>query len=248
LSSPNRRIPITKVLGPTPEGSFTEYTVVGVYSADNDNDFVQHVGMLASETDVSENAEVPVLHMGPPIVAGTESAAKAPKKAQAVRVHLVGDLALTIAERNAMKTWCAKVDKQRRPKPMFQQYVVHPPMKWERSEIDRRLFQRFSCVGFVMECYIAAGIDLLDSEAELPAVDKQILQSAYPNIVKVEGMEKKVQDQLGFKGREDLGIPGNGPWKIVMAGYLFHSLHRASADVPRPEPFSPTSISAAYYP
>lgn len=247
MRSPSKRIPITKALGLTSEGSFAEDTVVGVYAGDNGNRFVRHVALLASETDVSANAEVAVLHMGPPIVAGAESAS-APNAARTVHVHIVGDLALTIAERNAMKNWCAKVDKQRRPRQVFQQYVVKPPMKWERSEIGRKLFQRFSCVGFVLECYSAAGIDVIDSEAEFPEVDEQILRSAYPDIVRVEGMDKRVQNRLGFRGRADLGVPGNGPWRIALAGYVFHSLDRASTDSPRPEPFSPASISAAYYP
>ena len=247
MRSQSKRIPITKALGSASEDKFAEHAVVGVYASGSNNRFVRHVALLASEANVSANAEVAVLHMGPPIVAGAESAS-APGAARTVHVHIVGDLALTIGERNAMKNWFAKVDKQQRPRQLFQQYVVKPPMKWEHSEKGRKLFQRFSCVGFVLECYSAAGIEVIDSDAEFPEVDEQILRSAYPDIFKVEGTDKRVQDRLGFKGRGDLGVGGNGPWRIALAGYVFHSLERASTDSPRPQPFSPASISDACYP
>ena len=141
--------PQTNVLSDNQE-PHGELTIVGCY-LESPSTFVRHVALLAAEGKIAGNVEVPVLHMGPPIVAGEESAA-APNAARTVSVDLVADMSLTVAERNAMKNWCAKVDKQRRPRLQFQQYIVDPPSKWEKSEKGRRLFQRFSCAGFVMEC------------------------------------------------------------------------------------------------
>ncbi|MCH8150102.1 MAG: hypothetical protein IH987_19335 [Planctomycetes bacterium] len=211
---------------------FSEFSVVGSF-ADNPEAFVSHAAMLKDFVELPAQAAVAVWHMGPPLVAGERLSSEASERAREIQAEIVGDIALSIPERNKMKNWIAKVDKQRRPRPPFQQYVIQPPMKWERSEKGRKLYQRFSCAGFVIECFVAAGINLIDS-ASLPAVDEQLLSAAYPVLVRIEQTTPEAQAKFGFKGRGDLGLVDEGPWPIVLAGYLFHSLQRASSENPRP--------------
>ena len=247
-SEPQRSRMVTKRLDnklTTGRERFPEHTVVGVYS-DNQKYFVRHVAMLARNVEFPTDIEVQVWHMGPPLVADEESETT-PKANLTTRVDIVSDISLSIPELNSMKNWRANVNKQRRPRLPFQQYIVKPHMKWERSEKGRKLYQRFSCSGFVLECYKEAEITLIDGDATLPEIDEQVLSVAYPDLVGIENMKPALQARLGFKGREDLGLEGNGPWQIVLPGYLFHSLQRASADKPRPDPHVPTSISEAHY-
>ena len=95
--------------------------------------------------------------MGPPIVTGDELTPESAEN-RACKVDIVSDVRLTPTERQAMANWRAKVAKEKRPRQHFQQYVVHPAVKWETAENGRRLFRRFSCAGFVLDCYGSAGI------------------------------------------------------------------------------------------
>jgi len=131
---------------------------------------------------------------------------------------------------------------------LFQQYVVIPHVTWVRSpENGRRIRRRFSCAGFVIESYRRAGIILIDTEAELPEVDEELLLIAYPDLARLEGAKDRVKAGYGFKDREDLGLEGKGPWRVLLAGYVFHSLKRASVAHPRPSPYVPQSSSEGFF-
>lgn len=225
---------------------FSEYVVVGTY-AQNEHRFVRHVALLAKNVELPADAPVEVWHMGPPIIAGEESAAAALHGAQ-TKPHLVSDIGLTPDEHKAMKNWRAKVDKEDRPRKPFRQYVVDPPVKWEFSEKGRRMYRRFSCVGFVTDCYASAGIVLLELAAELPLVDENSVAIAYPDLIRIEQADERFRTKIGFRSREDLGLVGTGPWRIALAGYVFHSLQRATAEQPRPPGHVPVSPVEAYYP
>lgn len=215
-----------------------------MYTDSDPEDFVRHVAILREDIDLQEPTEVGVYHMGPPLVAGEKSAAERFAK-PTCRADIASDVALDTEEREAIDDWLAQVEKQNRDgvKP-FQQYVVHPHFKWVRSpETGRRIRCRFSCAGFVIECYRAADILLLDTDAELPEVDERTLRAAYPDLARLENREPPIKDRFGFKNREDLGIAGNGPWRVILAGYLFHSLKRATADNKRPEAYVPKSAT-----
>jgi hypothetical protein len=45
--------------------------------------------------------------------------------------------------------------------------------------------------------------------------------------------------------REHLGIPGDGPWPVVLAGYVLHALNRTKEDVRR-RPYSPSRNDATF--
>lgn len=211
-----------------------EYAVIGEYS-ETDGTFVKHVALLSEAVSLTADSEVDVWHMGPPIGGGK------------MRAHLVADVGLTQDEKSAMRNWRAKVDKEKRPQVPFKQYVVHPPVRWERSEKGRRMYRRFSCVGYVIDCYANAGIDTVDDDAELPEVDAATLAKAYPDLHRFERLPGSAQERFGYEGRKALGIAGEGPWRIALPGYIFHALQRATAEQPRPPAFVPSTAAQANF-
>jgi len=84
-----------------------------------------------------------------------------------------------------------------------------------------RRYRRFSCAGFVLDAHRQVEINLLlvDEEAlqALPEVDEQMLVLAYPD--------------ANRRRLHRLGVPGNGPWRIILAGYVFHALDRTSQQI-----------------
>lgn len=223
-----------------------EYAVIGTYS-DSALNFVRHLALLSREMDLPGEDRVEVWHVGPPLVAGevSQMAAGATPKC---RPDLASDVCLTIPEQQAIRNWLAKLDKERRPRAPFQQYVIFPHFRWERSEKGRRLYRRFSCGGFVLEAYDAAGLKILDFQSPLPRADEQTLRKAYPDLDRIERARPRIQAQLGFKGRRDLGLDGPDTWRIALPGYVFHSLRRATSATPRPAPYAPQDTSEAEFP
>ena len=227
---------LTKVLNGESE-HFPLFSIIGSYAADVKS-FVDHAALLSKEQCIKACSNAPVYHVMPPIVAG-EISATHPKAESTTDAHLAANISLTPSELNAMKNWFANIDKQDRPMRFDKHYVLVPHTKWEiGKEKGRRAHQRFSCVGFVIECYRAAEIDLLDTNGELPEVDKITLLSAYPDFANIKNNERL---------SEDLGVPGEGPWRVVLPGYVFHSTCRASEANPRPSPYLPSSQEDGHY-
>jgi hypothetical protein len=196
-----------------------KFSVVGMYLADAGTSFVQHVAILCRDSELRyAMPNVRVWHIGPPLVAGERSSKTVTDEAKCCTAHLVGAVELKPEDLEAIETWLADVDKEDRPTGKFvtRQYIVHPPMQWVLAENKSRLYRRFSCAGFVLDCYRFIGIDLIrDVDADrLPEVD-------FETIARVYGEEVR-RDRI----RAFLGIPGPGPWRIVLAGYVMHALNR----------------------
>lgn len=219
---------------------------MGKYS-DTSAGFVQHAAILSREVALPKDAPVEVWHIGPPLVVGDVSRATAGKN-PVCRADLASDVSLTISDRHKIANWLAKVDKERRPRQLFRQYVVSPHVRWDRSEVGRGVYRRFSCVGVVIEAYAAASIRILDLDAVFPLADETMLNAAYPDLARVEGAPLTVQAKLGYKDREDLGLSGPDSWRIILPGYIFHALQRANAANPRPEPYAPKDAREARFP
>lgn len=217
--------------------------VVGIYSSTN-RPFVVHAALLAKDQELKGECGLPFFHMGPPIAMG-----------DALDCHLIGQIELTNEEIEAIDDWVASISTQHSDTTIlpFQQYVVVPHMKWMYSEENRPLRQRFSCVGYVIEAYRSAGIDLIETE-RLPEVDKETLKVAYPDFGQMEQIAQNprgsayLANNLGFQGLEDLGIPGDGPWRVALAGYLFHAADRYRNKRVRPAAFVATRIEEASFP
>jgi len=144
----------------------------------------------------------------------------------AIRVHAAGRVPLTVEEITRIEAWIEKIvdEYQAADVQGRQQYVIHPPWEDRRDQnTGVRRYRRFSCAGFVLDAYSQVDIELLEiEEAALPGVDRETLLVAYPRIDRVD------------LGR--FGLHGDGPWRIVLAGYVLHALNRATQEV-RQEPY-----------
>ena len=212
-----------------------KYSIVGHYAA---RPFVKHAALLKADTALLFGAEdVLVWHIGPPLVAGAKTTAAAAEKEQDNRPYcwIYQSRCRSIFE--GIETWLTDVDKEDRPvghsrTELLAQYRVSPPIHWVPAENGIPLYRQFSCVGFVMDCYRFIGVNLIDdSRADnLPEVTIDIIVAAYGPIA------RKADYRTRF------GIPGPGPWRIVLAGYIFHSLNR-DPDVIRQTPYVPSGIA-----
>jgi hypothetical protein len=203
--------------------------VVGCLAADN---FVTHVALLDARTDLHHGDSVSVWHMGPPFEKST------------VEAQVLGWLEdITREEQAEMTTWlkdlATRISPGLEPLRKWRHYTIHPPFEsFIDKEAGRVAHWRFSCVGLVLKCYEAVvGVKLLAWDSlELPPVGQDILREAY-------GLNT---EEYGERFRARLGIPGSGPWRIVLAGYVFHSLKRPAAEI-RAIPFAPRDVSAARF-
>ncbi|NQV26715.1 MAG: hypothetical protein HQ518_20375 [Rhodopirellula sp.] len=217
--------------------------MIGTY-AETPPRFVRHVALLREPTEVTGGAAVAVYESAPPVFASPDSAERL------ANAHVVSDLALRTSESEAMTNWLARVATENRSfAPIFQQYKIKPHMEWVRaSETNRRIRRRFSCAGFVLEAYRAAEIQLVHPNVPFPAASDEQLKHAYSNLFDLEAANPQVRKRIGFIDRADLGLTGDGPWSVLLPGYLFHAGSKATADIPRPAPFAPTVVAEAYFP
>ncbi len=156
--------------------------------------------------------------------------------------HAVGHLEdMSADEAAGIETVLAEIDTQtpqwHGPRNFLLHYVVHPPVKWIVDPVTgTKRYRKFSCVGFVLECYEkGAGIQLLDVDHEnFPYVDEAVLTDAYGISVNRENM------------RERLGIEDAPPWQIALPGYVLHALARPAPEV-RARPYLPTGLEEAHF-
>ena len=228
-----------------------QFAVVGMYVKDR-RPFVQHAALLAKDTQLSGEAPVAVHHMGPPMEQDDQCLCHLGQRGaqeEMILCHLVGQVNLTLEEQEAIATWIASVATQYTPvriKP-FQQYSIAPHMKWVIAETGRPLRQRFSCVGYVVEAYLAAGIALID-QSSLPLAEQAELALAYPQLQRI-AEEPRLGKHLGYIDLADLGLTGEGPWPVLLAGHVFHATRQQEEMNRRPDtPFQPTLNTQAYYP
>jgi hypothetical protein len=143
-----------------------------------------------------------------------------------------------------MTDWLSEVDKQDRPytwSGRVEQYTVslRPEDQWHSDEKGVPLYRRFNCVSFVLAAYlVGAGISLIDtSDAEgLPEVDIGTVARAY-------GEYLRTHDRV----RTDIGLPGKGPWRILLAGYVCHAMNRADGLI-RSASYTVPGVGAANFP
>lgn len=216
----------------------SQYAIVGKHAESGPTCFVQHVALLREGGPVSAKAEVNVFHMGPPLVAGDQAQTTKPGDRKC-RADLIADLVLDTEEREAIDDWLIEVEAEDRahPRNFAEQYTVIPHVDWIIApETGRRIRRRFSCSGFVIEAYRRADIELIDTDGQLPDVHEQVLHAAYPALTRLKSV------------RERVGLPGNGPWKVILPGYLFHSTARATSASPRPPAYPPQSAAEGSFP
>jgi hypothetical protein len=198
----------------------------------DDPGFIAHTGLTSSAGVQSANM-LPILDMGPPLHGQGDNAR--------IEASVVGTAALSDDEARKIQTFINRHANEHQVFLQFsigqllkaapQMYCVNPHASPLREADGRYVRTRFSCAGFVLEAYKKARIKLLSSAA-LPAVDFAVIKLAYPS-----------QSRLIESGRisaEALGLEGDGPWPVLLCGYLFHALDR-STDVIRHEPYQPVA-------
>lgn len=227
-------MPILHLRTDTPQNC-SKFSIVGHYAT---CPFVKHAAILKADTALLFGTDnIFVWHIGPPLVAGTKTTAAAADKGRKTSIHIVGFVNLDADDIEGIETWLSDVDKEDRPTgtsltELLAQYRVSPPVYWVLAENGTPLYRQFSCAGFVMDCYRAIAINLIDDShlENFPDVTMDQVVAAYGSAARREEFRKK------------FGIPGQGPWKIVLAGYLFHSLNRDN-NVIRQTPYVPSTIA-----
>ena len=189
-----------------------QYDVIGEYG-NQTQQIVTHVGLCEDTIPtVKSGTQVTITHMKPPFVSGGS-----------MLVHVAGEVSLTNEERKEIAAFIEETkDEYKEAKVKgLHQFVVDPP--WEiirdkNTEITR--CRRYSCAGFVLYAHQQIEIKLLDIRKNfLPEVDFSVLATAYPWI----------SEHRSSLGR--YGLKGNGPWQIVLPGYVLHSLARSEEDI-----------------
>ncbi len=101
--------------------------------------------------------------------------------------------------------------------------MIAPHIDPVRAPDGTVICHRFSCAGLVIESYREIDIPLLHTDAEsLPAVPLETLVRQYPDL---ESLLKNP------RVREAYGIPGDGPWPVVLAGYVMNAMNRTEEEI-----------------
>ena len=169
-----------------------------------------------SRGDVTRQSEIKCAHMGPPLGLRVN------------RCDAVGSADLNDTHRRKIKVFLDDRLKERssekdrlrllgRSNEIRTEYRIQPP-----ATKPSRAFPlwRFSCVGFVLQSYLAARIQLLGSPLPLKTVEE--LKRLYP------GAADSLDDP-NFRDR--VGISHGDRWPVALVGYVLNSLARDVAAI-----------------
>jgi hypothetical protein len=188
--------------------AISQYAVIGTCAAPR---AVCHVGLLGNAQRVTAGSEVPVIDMGPPLNLGNGGAPLGQTAA-----HVIGWLeGMTREERDGIAEWIADL----RTGTMSFAYLAHPGHQFDESN-GRVTRMRFSCAGFAERCYALGARVLLIGSGDLPEVPLPILQGIWGRRVESAAVRRRV------------GLQGDGPWRVLMPGYLLHALNAPRGMLP----------------
>ena len=183
-----------------------------------------------------------------------EDGAEEPPQAAVAPAHVAAWLRdLSAEDRQAMRSWHRRISVffpavTRPDRPDLREatetelaryfvechYIAHPAFKVEEDRISRKKkFHRYSCVGFVTQCYESGPVEqvLTDtSRDDFPRVDKETMREAF-----LFG-----RLDLTPELAEAINLTGEGPWPIAMPGYVMRAFDRADHAI-RTEPYHPSS-------
>ncbi|HSW39065.1 MAG TPA: hypothetical protein VLL97_06195 [Acidobacteriota bacterium] len=221
----------------TPAVSLGTFDVLGV---DGDQlGFICHTGLAESGGSHKADA-IAILDMGPPL--------HGPNQPNNLHAHAVGCAQLTDDEMQKIRTFVdqhanehqamQQLDGLKVLRLAHQMYCIYPHANPFCEDDGRYVRMRFSCAGFVFEAYRFARIRLLEPEA-LPMIDMAVIKAAYPRHARLMESEKITADSLGLKGE--------GPWPVLLCGYLLHALGRDAASI-RERPYTPAEVDKCFAP
>ena len=187
---------------------------------------------------MSFDESVEVWQVGPPVVAGEltqEVARRRKRQEERCSAHVLGAIHLPTGAVERMRTWREGIDRQLHgASSAFWGYVVRPPMRPKIDQKTKRIrFWRFSCAGFVLACY-RAGLGskvVITKETRLPLVYLDVLRDAY--------------GEVDERRRKEWGIGGNGPWRVLLAGYIVRAMGEPNL---ANRPYLPREVQEAYFP
>jgi hypothetical protein len=184
--------------------------------------FVRHVGLADEQRDdVRSNSEIRLVHMGPPLMRGQSGNP----------VHAIGEAGLTAGQIRQIGVFVDEHLSEYEAERVrgHRQYVIHPHVREPDADVPCR---RFSCAGFVIEAYRDADLELLVAEpARLPSVDLETLTNAYSDLAHLLRSPAR---------RSRFGLEGEGPWPVVLAGYVMDALNR-TVEAIHDGPYTPAS-------
>jgi hypothetical protein len=193
-----------------------KFDVLGL-DAQNSPEFIGHVGLAEHENSrVSVGLAFAMVHMGPPLGTGVPPGT----------LTSIGTVSLTADEILQIRLFVDNLEgeyKAANVRDASGQYCIAPHVRPRVSNDRTVICFQFNCGGFVLESYRFANIDLLQTDpAMLPPVPLDVLIRQYPTFEQV----------LRYpRFRERMGIPGDGPWPVVLAGYVINALNRPEPEI-----------------
>jgi hypothetical protein len=160
-----------------------------------------------------------MLHMGPPLE----------RKEGGVPIHARGTADLKVGEMRQIGVFVDEHLSEYEAENVRgrQQYIIMPHCREPDAGCSVR---RFNCAGFVIEAYRYAGVDLVVTDTDsLPTISLETLSQAYPAAARI---------LTNGNRRRQLGLEGDGPWPVVLAGYVMNALNRPADDI-RHQPYQP---------
>lgn len=210
---------------PTAAFDITAYDAVGTDSAAAAG-FVRHVALARTAVrGQTPAAGLPAAHMQPPLDLTGEAT-----------VHVHGTLPLSIEEQQAVERFVRDLDLEytRLNSQPEQQYCVRPHTRNTTSPDGTVFLRRFSCVGFAVEAYRDARLEVVATDdASLPSVTLETLLLAYPDMA-------RWLNSPAARARA-CGLPGDGPWPVLLPGHFFAALDAEADRIRSRPPYQPVS-------
>lgn len=214
-----------------PKGLIRKFDVIGTRGEQSPN--ITHASVADEDCPANVDSSVAVSHCRPPFLSGSDLYGK-------TSLHVAGRVVnLTDDEKQILQLKCREIQSQMAAQPPgwkgIDHYSIKPTIARTIDPDTGVLVNlRFSCVGYVLYLYQSIDINLLEESETLPEVDVNYLLEEYP-FLQISKFREKLPN---------LGLKGNGPWKILLAGYLLKSLDRDDSEIRR-TPFPVVSLQDA---
>jgi hypothetical protein len=199
-------VPATRLLDL--EVQMAPFDVVG---QDGKPPFIRHLG-LGAEAGLFPRTDVSVHEMGPPL--GSPSSMQADVHATAGLTDDESRKIKVFIERHAGEHLARKLGKR-------QSYCILPHARAAGESDGTFTHTQFSCAGFAVEAYRFARIEMLDLD-QLPDAPLEVIIDAYPD---------QAAALQSAKIRAENGLEGDGPWPVLLCGYVIHALNRTPAEI-----------------